>query len=426
MTTDIPEDGNLVNNIIYFARALRRAGLAIGPGQIVRAIKAVQQVGFASSGDLYWALRACFLTRGEQSVVYAQMFRLFWRDPRYLEHMMALLLPSMRGVAEEQTAQAAARQAAEALLDGRGAEPATDAPMEGGETLTIDATGSTAATATFQTMDFERMSAEEVHRARQAVARLTLPIPPLISRRMQRSDHGSRIDRSRTLRQAARLAGQIATIHRQEQSRRPPDLVALCDISGSMSAYSRTILHFLHATMHRTRRGRGKVHVFTFGTCLANITPLLAVQEVDAALEAAGQSVKDWDGGTRIGDCLHDFNINWSRRVLSRGALVLLISDGLESGDPQQLAREAQRLQRAARRVIWLNPLLRWEGFMPSAGGIRALLPHVDCFRSAHNLATLGGLAATVARADDCGERDRLLAVLRQRPDAGGVMERHA
>jgi len=418
MALDIPEDGKLVNNIIYFARALRRAGLAIGPAQIVQAIKAVRHIGFASPEDLFWALHACFLTRGDQSAVFAQMFRLFWRDPRYLEHMMALMIPALRGAAEDHAAPAAARQAADALLDGPVAEPTTDTPATCGEELTIDASGSAAANATLRTMDFERMSADEVRRAREAVAQLTLPVPPLISRRLQRSDRGPRIDRARTLQQAVRLAGDIAAIHRQEQRRRPPDLVALCDISGSMSAYSRTVLHFLHAIMHRPHAGWHRVHVFTFGTTLANITPLLALREVDAALEAAGQSVEDWDGGTRIGDCLRDFNIAWSRRILSRGALVLLVSDGLESGDTEQLAREARRLQRTARRVIWLNPLLRWEGFAPSAGGIRALLPHVDCFRSAHNLATLAGLAATVAHADDRGERDRLLAMVRQGPDA--------
>ncbi|MCY4259307.1 MAG: VWA domain-containing protein [Rhodobacteraceae bacterium] len=421
MVPDVPEDGKLANNIIYFARALRRAGIAVGPGQIVQAIRAVHAVGFADRADVYWTLRACFLTRGEQSAVFAQMFRLFWRDPRYLEHMMAMMMPAMRGVSEDSMAAPAARQAADALLDGPAASriadnPATDNAAE----VMIDASGTTSANATFHTMDFERMSADEVREARRVIARFELPAPPLISRRLQRADQGHRVDRARTLQSAARRAGHMSCIHRQVPRRRRPDLVALCDISGSMSAYSRTLLHFLHAIMHRANAGWSRVHAFTFGTTLTNITPMLAKREVDDALQAAGQSVEGWNGGTLIGACLREFNVRWSRRVLSRGALVLLISDGLESGDTEQLITESRRLQRTARRVIWLNPLLRWEGFAPNARGIRALLPHVDCFRSAHNLATLAALAEAVRQAEDRGDRDRLLAMMQQ---DSGVMQ---
>jgi uncharacterized protein with von Willebrand factor type A (vWA) domain len=191
-----------------------------------------------------------------------------------------------------------------------------------------------------------------------------------------------------------------------------PNLVVLCDISGSMSAYSRMVLHFVHTVAHARGQGWARVHAFTFGTRLTNVTRHLAARDVDAGLKAAGAQAQDWSGGTRIGACLHAFNRDWSRRVLGQGAVVLLISDGLDRDDAALLAREAERLQLSARRVIWINPLLRWDGFAPRAAGIRALLPRVDCFRAGHNIASLEGLAAAVRDSADRGERDRLLRAI--------------
>jgi hypothetical protein len=179
-----------------------------------------------------------------------------------------------------------------------------------------------------------------------------------------------------------------------------------------MSAYSRMVLHFVHAVSNARGQGWARVHAFTFGTRLTNITRHLATRDVDQSLKAAGTEAQDWSGGTRIGACLHTFNRDWSRRVLGQGAVVLLITDGLDRDDGARLAREAERLHLSARRVIWINPLLRWDGFAPRAAGIRALLPHVDCFRSGHNIATLAGLAETVRSAGDRGEKDRLMRAM--------------
>jgi uncharacterized protein with von Willebrand factor type A (vWA) domain len=181
-----------------------------------------------------------------------------------------------------------------------------------------------------------------------------------------------------------------------------------------MSQYSRTILHFLHAVSNAKGAGWAKVHAFTFGTRLTNITRHLAQRDVDAALAAAGAEAQDWEGGTRIGACLHAFNRDWSRRVMGQGAVVLLISDGLDRDDPDALAAEMQRLHLSARRLIWLNPLLRWDGFAPKARGIAAMLPHVDSFRAGHSIASLEELAAVISRPDDAGEKTRLMAELGQ------------
>jgi uncharacterized protein with von Willebrand factor type A (vWA) domain len=215
------------------------------------------------------------------------------------------------------------------------------------------------------------------------------------------------VDRRATLRAALRR-GEVQALKRARRRTRWPNLVALCDISGSMSSYSRALLHFLHAVANRQGQGWAEVHGFTFGTRLTNITRHLRTRDVDAALAAAGAEAQDWEGGTRIGDALHGFNRDWSRRVLGQGAVVLLVTDGLDRGDPEILAHEARRLQLTARKVIWLNPLLRFDGFAPRAAGIRALLPHVDSLRAGHSIAALEGLAEALSRPDEVGELSRL------------------
>ncbi|GGH20358.1 vWA domain-containing protein [Cribrihabitans marinus] len=408
---EIPEAPKLAQNIAHFARALRKAGLPIGPGRVIDAVRAVEAAGFTEKRDFYWTLHACFVSRPEHRAVFAQVFRLYWRDPRYLEHMMAMMLPAIRGVQEERSARAAEKRAAEALLDG--AQPdlpdTRDREAEGTE-IEVDATLTMSAEERLRTLDFEQMSTDEVARAKRMLARLELPVKPIPSRRGQASAQGRRIDRARTLRAAMRQGGDMHTIARQRPRPRWPNLVVLCDISGSMSQYSRIILHFLHSVSNARGAGWARVHAFTFGTRLTNITRHLRQRDVDAALAAAGSEAQDWEGGTRIGACLHAFNRDWSRRVMGQGAVVLLITDGLDRDDPARLAHEMQRLQLSARRLIWLNPLLRWDGFAPRARGIAAMLPHVDSFRAGHSIAALEDLADAISRPDDLGEKARLMA----------------
>jgi uncharacterized protein with von Willebrand factor type A (vWA) domain len=214
------------------------------------------------------------------------------------------------------------------------------------------------------------------------------------------------------MRNSMRRGGEIRRIAWQKPRERWPNLVVLCDISGSMSQYSRMVLHFLHAVANEKGAGWAKVHAFTFGTRLTNITRHLATRDVDAALKAAGAEAQDWEGGTRIGQCLHAFNRDWSRRVMGQGAVVLLITDGLDRDDAGALEKEMERLHLSSRRLIWLNPLLRWDGFAPKATGIRAMLPHVDSFRAGHSIQSLEELAEAISRPDDLGEKARLMAAL--------------
>ena len=409
---DLPEHPKLAQNIIHFARALRKAGLPIGPGRVLDAISAVEAAGFTEKRDFYWVLHACFVNRPEHRAVFAQIFRLYWRDPRYLEHMMSYMIPAVRGVQEDRKTQAAEKRAAEALLDGVNQDlPEPTDREEDGTEIEMDASLTMSKEERLRTLDFEQMSTEEMAAAKRMLAKLELPVKPLASRRGMASLTGTSIDARRTLQNALRHGGDLKDIARKSPRPRWPNLVALCDISGSMSQYSRVILHFLHAVSNAKGAGWAKVHAFTFGTRLTNITRHLRQRDVDAALAAAGAEAQDWEGGTRIGQCLHAFNRDWSRRVMGQGAVVLLITDGLDRDDPDQLAAEIDRLHLSSRRLIWLNPLLRWDGFAPKARGIAAMLPHVDSFRAGHSIAALEDLARVISQPDDAGDKQRLLAV---------------
>lgn len=413
---ELPENGKLANNITHFARALRKAGLPIGTGRVLDAIKAVHVAGFTKREDFFYTLQACFVSRPEHRAVFAQVFRLYWRDPQYLEHMMSLLLPAVQGAQEDRAAKPGEKRAAEALLDGADALARPDVP-EGDEVeIEIDATHTVSGREHLRTLDFEQMSTDEMAQARRVLSTLRLPIKPLQSRRTKRG-HGRLPDWRETLRIANRRGGDIAEFATKRRRTRVPNLVVLCDISGSMSSYSRAVLHFVHSVANQNGADWGAVHAFTFGTRLTNITRHLRTRDVDAALAAAGAQAQDWDGGTRIGACLSEFNRDWSRRVLGQGACVLLITDGLDRDGGDLLAKSMQRLALSARQVIWLNPLMRFEEFAPKAAGIRAMLPHVTSFRAGHNIASLEGLAAAVSDPRDSGEKARMMALMR---DASG------
>jgi uncharacterized protein len=409
---NIPEDGKLAHNLAHFARALRKAGLPVGPGRTLDAVRAVAVAGFARREDFYYTLQAIFVSRPEERTVFAQVFRLFWRDPRYLEHMMSLLLPQVRGVQDDRVAEAAEKRAAEALLDGQ-LPPMPPRDDSAAEEIEIDATATMSSDERLKTLDFEQMSSDEIAAAKRMLARLQLPVQPLKTRRTKASTLTARIDARRTMREAMRRGGEIGALAHKTPVTRWPNLIVLCDISGSMADYSRMVLHFVHAVANRKGQGWARVHAFTFGTRLTNITRHLRDRDVDAALKAAGLEAQDWSGGTRIGKSLHAFNRDWSRRVLGQGAVVLLITDGLDRDDAGLLQTEMDRLHLSSRRLIWLNPLLRWTGFAPRAAGVRAMLPHVDSFRAGHSIASLEALGRAISDPGDAGEKDRLLALMR-------------
>lgn len=410
----LPENPRLAQNLTHFARALRRAGLPIGPAQVLDAIRAVEAAGFSRREDFFWTLHACFVRKPEQRDVFGQVFRLYWRDPQFLEKMMEMLMPMVRGVNEAPDPKPAERRAAQALLDEPDMPPPPVEQKESDELIEIDATLTFSADEKLRHTDFDQMTTAELAEARRAIARLELPVQPIASRRTRPAVSGHLPDWRATMRDAMR-SGDLRKLHMRERRQRWPNLVALCDISGSMSGYSRMLLHFLHAAANQKGAGWAQVHAFTFGTRLTNITRHLRHRDVDAALAATAAEARDWEGGTRIGASLHTFNRDWSRRVLGQGAVVLLITDGLDREEPAQLLREAERLRLSSRKLIWLNPLLRFDGFAPKARGVRALLPHVDSFRSAHSIASLEDLSKALTRPEDAGMQRRMMGMMSDR-----------
>ena len=395
------DDSNrLAENIMHFARVLRAAGLPVGPGKVLDGVRAVIAAGVGSREDFYWTLFAVFVNRQDHREIFDQAFHIFWRNPRILERMLHMLMPQVEVEMDPSQNDAVSRRVAEALAKGEGAEvPQAEAEEE----IEFDAALTYSAREVLQGMDFESMSADEVTQAKAIIARMRLPIMAVPTRRLSPDPHGRRVDMRASLRAALRSSGGVPLRHRSPKQRHPP-LVVLCDISGSMSRYSRMFLHFMHAITN----DRDRVHTFVFGTRLTNITRHLRHRDVDIALEKVAEDVEDWSGGSRIGHCLHDFNTDWSRRVLGQGAVVLMISDGLDRDAGEGIGGEVERLHKSCRRLIWLNPLLRYAGFEPKSKGIRALLPHVDDFRTVHNLASLGDLAAALSRPEP-GRRTRYL-----------------
>jgi len=388
---DRKEGGRFAENIMFFVRTLRAAGLPVGPGTMLDAIKAIETAGVRSREDFYWALHAVCVNRRDQKELFDQAFQIFWRNPELLEKMMALLMPVIHPDVQQHQdpdSKKTMRRVAEAL-----ATAARDDPLESDQQeIEVDATLTFSAEEKLQSKDFEEMSAFELEEARRAIQRMRLPLGEIKTRRFERKPHGRRIDMRRSFRTTLKSGGDVVTLERRARVKRPPPLVILCDISGSMERYSRMMLHFMHAVTS----DRDRVHSFVFGTRLTNISRHLRSRDIDLALDKIGHEVEDWSGGTRIGATLADFNLNWSRRVLGQGAVVLMITDGLDRDAGEGLDLEVERLRKSCRRLVWLNPLLRFDGFQPKAQGIRAILPHVDEFLPVHNLQSLGDLAGAL------------------------------
>ena len=373
----------LAENVLHFTRLLRGAGLRLGPSSALDALAAAAAVDVLHREELYWALHAVLVKRPEDDEVFDQAFRLFWRDPLGAR-TLARILPQAR-IPRTPTLS---RRVAEAWRPP--SSPAGPAPAPAGDE--DDRPGFSAAEL-LRTRDFDQMSAEELARARRIVAGMTLVQRPVETRRTAPDPHGDRIDLARTMRESRKTFGDLAPLRWRSRVRRPPPLVVLCDVSGSMGRYSEMLLCFLHTLL----AARSRAHVFLFATRLTNVTRTLRRRDVDQALARCGHEVQDWSGGTRLRSCLRDFNRTWSRRVLGQGAVVLLVTDGLDRDPEPGLAEEAARLRRSCRRLIWLNPLLRWAGFEPRAQGVRALLPNVDEHRPVHNLDSLEALGRALA-----------------------------
>jgi len=379
-----PETGHLADNVIGFARALRAAGLPVGPGAVIDAMNALRLIEIGNRGDVFTTLESIFVKRHEHVLIFAQAFHLFFRAAEEWKHMLdSVPLPDHA----RKKPPPASRRVQEALT-----QPSTsEQPQVQEQDLKLSVSDKEI----LQKKDFAQMSAAEIAEVTRAIAKMKLPQAELETRRYRPDSRGLRLDMRRTLRASLRTSGEIIDIRKLGRIEKPAPIVALLDISGSMSEYTRLFLHFLHAITDARKR----VSVFLFGTRLTNVTRALRQRDPDEALARCSSSVEDWAGGTRIATSLHTFNKLWARRVLGQGAIVLLISDGLEREADARLAFEMDRLHRSCRRLIWLNPLLRFSGFEAKAQGIKMMLPHVDEFRPVHNLSSIEGLIKALSSA---------------------------
>ncbi len=380
--------GALAYNILHFARALRETGIPVGPGAVLDAIAAVEVAGFGSRADFRAILHAIFVKKHEHTLLFDQVFDVFWKRKGLLEKLIAMMSPQARpDKPQAPKAEAGATRVADALHKPRPDEQKPEPSLD------LDARLTMSAQEILQGKDFAQMTAAEIALAKALIAKLALPDDRRATRRFAPDAGGARVDPRRSFRRSMKGGGAIIDLSFRGRVEKPPPIVALCDISGSMAEYSRLFLHFLHALGERRR-----VTTFLFGTRLTNVTRAMRLRDPDEALARCADNVADWSGGTRISASLHRFNRDWSRRVLGQGAIVLLFTDGLEREGVEALGAEMERLHKSCRRLIWLNPLLRFEAFEAKATGLRAMLPHVDEFRPIHNLGSMADLCGALSR----------------------------
>lgn len=366
----------LVRHVVTFGRVLREVGLEVGPGRVADALRGLDAVDLERQEDVYFALRQTLVARHDELDLFDRAFRAWF--------LRAPVLPPARVEQQPQAQQRIGESLADRQRDGGDED---DSP--GDDPLELGSSGHEL----LRDKDFAEMSPDEYRRVKRLIALIARRRPKRMSRRRHADPRGDRLDVRRLIRHSLRTGGD--PVDRPTRSRKdvPRKLVVLCDVSGSMDAYARALLLFLHAAV-----GSGPgVEAFAFGTRLSRLTPELGTRDPEAALEKCTDAVTDWGSGTRIGASLKEFNDVYGRRALSRGAVVVIVSDGWERQDPELVGREMARLARAAYAVVWVNPLKGNPEYQPLAGGMRAALPFVDRFLPGHNLRSLEELATVLA-----------------------------
>ncbi|MCL6527392.1 MAG: VWA domain-containing protein [Thermaceae bacterium] len=376
----MPANGQLLSHAVRFCRDLRAEGVVITPGQTTWFARALTQIPLFDPVSFFHAARSSLITRHEDYPKFEAVFFKFWRSLG-LERFPSELLP--------QTPLPPKREPkAKPGEVGRESKPSGNS-SEGPPQPVVDRALTFSAEEVLRQKRFDQMSEGELEAAQRLLHRFVWSPPERRSRRYK-SGGGERLDLRRSFRASLKHQGELVDLEFRSRKTKPRPIVALADVSGSMERYARMLLHFLHAfALEQNRLGARSVETFVFGTRLTRISRALKRRSVDQALAEVGQSVKDWSGGTRIGECLHTFNRTWAKRVLGRGSIVLIISDGWDQGEPQLLAFEMERLQKSCHRLIWLNPLLGTPGYQPLTRGLVAALPYVDDFLPVYNLASL-------------------------------------
>jgi hypothetical protein len=378
--------GKLADNIAGFARALRRAGLRVDSARIALAQEAAQLVGVGDRQDLGAAMEAVLVSREQERAVFRELFDAFFRDPEVAHRLLAQMLPSTKTAAKPQRRPRVAEALAPQKRFG-GGERKPDEEVE------FDAAMTASALARLKHADFNALSASEFHLVERLARDVALPVPEVEMRRMRPGMRGNKLHWARTIRHAGHTGGELLVLRRMQRTREPLPLLVLVDISGSMERYARLLLAFLHAATRAHRRR----DVFAFGTHLTDLTPAFRLADTDAMLASASAAIDDFAGGTRLGESLATLRQRHARRLVGRRTLVLVVSDGLDTGEPDELARELDWLTHRCRRLLWLNPLLRFEGYAPLARGAAVLHRHAHAMLAVHNLSKLEELASSLA-----------------------------
>ncbi len=382
--SDQPGDFFL-SNCLLFIRALRQAGLPIGLDQALAFAQALEWIDLGARDQVYHTARSLLVSRYEHLRLFDAIFNRFWRPLGESERRQRQKMPrAPRHKPRDQPFSIVTYMAAKAGLS----EPEVDVSDKSGTASMVEV---------LQRKEFSQMTPEELERIKRLIHQMRWRISLRETRRRRRHRRGDLLHMRAVVRDAARHNGRLTRLLWQRRKVKQRPLVIIADISGSMEKYARLLLQFLYSVAHSLPR----VECFVFGTRLTRITGQLKLRNIDQAIDQASREVVDWAGGTRIGESLRVFNRHWSRRVLGRGAVALLISDGWEQGDPALLATEIRRLQRRCHRLIWLNPLLGRETYQPRVGGMQAVLPHIDDFLPIHNFQSLEALAQRLGALDE-------------------------
>ena len=380
--------GQLLHNLLLFGRLLRRLGLDANPGRMMDLVSALDHIQIGNKSDFFYAARTLLVHDREKLPLFDEAFELFWRKPAERWDVEWQGLTRRRRPTKPIVMPPPLKEAPPV------AEDSDAAPQE--PLTVIEVTRTYSDREVLRYKDFAQMSAEETEAVKELMSHLRWTISERRTRR-RRPGKGEMLDLRRTLRRSLRAGGEIFSWSYREPKLKPRPLVIMADISGSMERYTRVLLHFIYGMKSALTQ---PVEAFVFSTRLTRITRPLQIRDLDLALKNVGELVNDWAGGTRIGESLKYFNFEWGRRVLGRGAVVLIISDGWDRGDVELLDREMARLKRNCHRVIWLNPLLGAQDYQPLTRGIQAALPYIDNFLPVHNLASLEDLADQLASLD--------------------------
>ena len=380
------QDTKLLDNILSFIRLLRKSGVKIGNQSSIDALKSIRLLKIGNRKEFYWALHTTLINRNEDKQIFDQCFYLFWQNPKIMEQVFNLLIPQIGTQKSPENPKKQLKRISENL-----GKKNIDLEKNQKDEIVFDSQMSWSNKSSINSKDFEMMSSNELKEAEEVIKKLLIKSQTQLTRRWKNMDRGVKVSFKNTIKKSIQNNG-IIKLGYKDKIKKSKSLVILIDISGSMESYSRIMLFFSHLLMKQ----QNDIEVFTFGTSLTRITRLLKNKDIDFSLNKIGSFVTDWAAGTKITSSIHDFNLNWSRRILTQNQSLILISDGLERDQSKNLDFEINRLSMFTKNIIWLNPLLRYKKFEPKVASIKTILKHVDRIVPIHNINSIDKLVNNI------------------------------